>query len=237
MSASGSKKSKVSFSPVKVLAIETSTLTGSVALVSETQVISEVTLSVSVRHSERLLPAIDELLKNSGETLDNIDLFAVANGPGSFTGLRIGIATAQGLALPRKKPIVGVSTLEALALNGIFFSGLIVPTLNAYRGEVYSGIYRNRDGLLEPLSDDRPISPSALAKDLSKHNSPILLLGDGSELCREAVQNALGKDRVILAPIPLNYPRAANIASLALQKWKAGERQEMVLPRYLRVPG
>ncbi len=205
---------------MNILAIETSTLTGSVAITSETQVIGELTLSVSVRHSERLMPAIDRLFSDAGMKIADIDLFAVAKGPGSFTGLRIGMAAAQGLASAAKKPVIGISTLEGLAVNGLYFSGLIVPVLNAFRGEVYRGIFRSEGNTLIRLQEDAVMSMEALKKELESVEKPILLLGDGTE-----------------AAIPFKIPRASNLAFLALKKWDEKACEEPLLPVYLRQPG
>lgn len=220
---------------MNVLAIETSTLTGSVALLSEGKVRGEITLSVSVQHSERLMPTIERLLQ---DTDSPIDLFAVATGPGSFTGLRIGIAAALGLALAAGKPVVGISTLEGLAWNGIFFPGLIVPVLNAYRGEVYRGLYRRGAGWsLEAIEEDKAVSPTDLIRELKDHNARTLLLGNGVAICGEKVVEAVGDDRVRIAPAPFANPRASNIAFIAVEKFSAGLSSEPVLPRYLRKAG
>ncbi len=285
---------------MNILAIETSTLTGSVALCSVDQVIGELTLSVSVQHSERLMPAIDQLLfggryrsppeppicssgsqrslRSVGPNTDKssikttiatcsttsplgralsgcrlnrglvsksdptdthslVDLIAVAKGPGSFTGLRIGIAAAQGLAMAWNKPIVGVSTLESLALNGLYFSGIIVPVLNAYRGEIYRGLYRGDSESLERLSDDRVVGIPEFIEEIRGLDQSILLLGNGMEICGKQVREALGTERIQSPPPPLRNPRASNVALIASQKWKSGFFQEPVLPRYLRKPG
>lgn len=226
---------------MKILAIETSTMTGSVALIDGEEVRGEITLSVSVQHSERLMPAIGRLLEDAGMRIEEMDLFAVASGPGSFTGLRIGIAATQGLALASGKPAVGVSTLKALAMNGIFFPGLIVPVLNAYRGEIFRGIYRQNAGarfiapLPERLEDDGVTTASDLADELKKRSGPILLLGNGVELCRPVLEPSLG-NLLHVAP-PIFSPRASHVAFLASKKWKEGMTEEPILPQYLRRPG
>lgn len=220
---------------MNVLAIETSTLTGSVALFKNESVVGEITLSVSVQHSERLMPAIDQLLRDAGTNPAEIDLYAVATGPGSFTGLRIGIAAAQGLSLSHGKPMIGVSTLEALALNGIFFNGLIVPLLDAYRGEVYRGLYRGGSGLPALIDEDRVTGIQPLIEELQKQDSATLLLGNGAEIYGDQIQKALGKTTV--APGLLRNPRASNVAFLALQKSKETIPRGPLFPRYLRQPG
>ena len=216
---------------MKILALETSTLTGSVVLVDDSKVIAETTLSVSVQHSERLMPAIEELLKNSTTDISEIDLFAVSQGPGSFTGLRIGIAAAQGLALSQNKPIVGISTLEALAMNGFFFSGVIVPLLNAFRGDVYRGIYRMSSGLtneLVPLVEDQVVTSTRLAEELATYSEEKLLIG---------YEVPTLKNVTMQTPFFLNFPKASYVAALALNQWKKKPESHPIFPRYLREPG
>ncbi len=220
---------------MRVLALETSTLTGSVALLEEERLVGEVTLSISLQHSERLLPAIQRLLEDANvgagftrpgvltAPLQNIDLIAVAHGPGSFTGLRVGIATAQGLSLAWDKPVIGVSSLAALAMNGAHFAGLVVPVLDARRGEVYAAV----------RSEEHAVSPDGLAEILTNVTGPILLLGEGAERYREIFARRLG-DRAVFAPTPLNTPRAANVAIVALREFQKEKGSPLVLPRYLR---
>ena len=226
---------------MRILAIETSTLTGSVALLADDQICGEITLSVSVQHSERLMPAVDQLLRDCGMKSEEVDLYAVSQGPGSFTGLRIGIAAAQGFSLAHKKPIVGVSSLAALALNGIFFPGVVIPVFDAFRGEIYRGIYKSSVGanLDSPLPDlpDQLMSPSQLLEELSALKEIILILGNGKKVCAELIQKNLGPERVTLAPAILDTPRASQVAFLAARHTKGAGPTKEVLPIYLRAPG
>lgn len=198
---------------VKILAIETSTLTGSVALLENDSLIGEITLSVSAQHSESLLPAIDQLLSQARVKSAEIDLYAVAVGPGSFTGLRIGIAAAQGLSLAHQKPLVGVSTLRGLAMNAIFYSGIIVPVLNAFRGEVYFGLYRARDGIPFEIEADQVLPLEEFHRRMDSLKEDRLILDQG-----------LG-------------PRAAHIGFLAARDPTVSHGEALVFPRYLRRPG
>ncbi|HEX5037402.1 MAG TPA: tRNA (adenosine(37)-N6)-threonylcarbamoyltransferase complex dimerization subunit type 1 TsaB [bacterium] len=220
---------------MQVLAIETSTLTGSVALMSGDRLVGETTLSVSVRHSERLMPAVEQLLRDANTLPSQVDLFAVAEGPGSFTGLRIGIAAAQGLALAQGKPLVGVSTLQGLAMNAVFHPGLVVPVLNAFRGEVYFGIYRTASGRPIPVQEETVVSLDDFMALLDSQGESTLVLGDGVALCLPKMGSATS-DKITFDSGPLSTPRASNLAFLALSR-KAGERAGPVLPRYLRKPG
>lgn len=225
---------------MKVLAVETATLTGSVGLLSDDDgldVLGETTLSVSVQHSERLMPAIDQLLRDAGVASGEIDLYAVSAGPGSFTGLRIGLAAAQGLALAHGRPVVGVSTLEGLARNGFYFPGLVVPMLNAFRSEIYWGAYRANGTGFDCVGKDCVSSPDHLIDYLRERSEPILILGNGVEVCGVRIAQELGEECLRIAPKYLHPPRAVHVAFLAAQSFKDGLAEEPVLPRYLRKPG
>ena len=126
---------------MKLLAIEASTLVASVALATEDSIVAEFTVNNKKTHSQTLLPMIDVVVQNVGWKLDELDYIAVTNGPGSFTGLRIGAATAKGLAQALNKKVIAVSSLEALAMNGVNYSGVVVPIMDARRDNVFTGIY------------------------------------------------------------------------------------------------
>lgn len=204
---------------MKILALETSTLTGSIAFLEDEEIRAETILSVSVRHSERLMPAMNHLLESAGVSISEIDLYAVALGPGSFTGLRIGIATAQGLALAQDKPLIGISTLEALAMNGILFSGLVAPILDAFRGEVYWGLFKTQEKVLKRIEEDQISGLEDFRKRFQEMKEPVLILGN------------------LFGPPAFRYPRASNVGLLALYEWQKGVRENIVLPQYLRIPG
>jgi len=220
-----------------ILAIETATLTGSVALLSDEKVLGEITLSVSVQHSERLMPAIEQLLRDASIAPKDIDLYAVSAGPGSFTGLRIGLGVAQGLSLAHGKPLIGVSTLEGLAMNAAYFPGLVVPMLNAFRSEIYWGLYRTNGSGLTCVLEDCVSAPDELLDHLKNQSERILLVGNGIDICGSKIADGMGEGRVEIGPASLRYPRAVHIAALAAEKFKSGLSNEPVLPRYLRKPG
>jgi len=215
---------------LKVLAVETSTLTGSVALLEDRRLRGEVTLSVSVQHAERLLPAISRLLGDAGERLEEIGLFAVAVGPGSFTGLRVGVSAVQGLSLACGKPAVGVSSLQALALNGSYFSGTIIPLLDARRGEVYAGAYQWGVGLPKMILPDEAIAIDRLIAWTERLPPPHLFLGEGVETAREVLTGDRMENRILDSSL-LATSRAANVGFLALSEDAATLPP---LPRYCR---
>lgn len=219
---------------MKILAVETSTLTGGVALLEDDRLKGEVTLSVSVQHSERLMPAIDQLLKDAGETLQMIDLFAVSAGPGSFTGLRVGIAAVQGLSFATGKRVVPVSTLKALAINAVLFRGTVVPVLDARRGEFYAAAYRSGGvpgTLPEPLMDEQAVSLESLLDQVGKLPRPFLFLGEGALAVRETLAEWAGEGGIVAPPL-LSQPRAASVGFLA--SLEGNTAMSLPLPRYLR---
>ncbi len=215
-----------------VLGIETSTKQGGVALVGEAGLLSEYTLNVEVTHSERLLPAVDRVLQDAGLGLDAVGGIAVSAGPGSFTGLRIGLSTAKGLAYATGLPVVAVPTLEALAWTLPWVRWDVCPVLDARKQEVYAAIFRyEREGLVR-LMEDAALAPEALCRQIRKAT---LFLGDGLGPYADLFRSRLG-DKFLLPPQVNRGARPATVAELGRQRLLAGERvaPEGLLPRYLR---
>ncbi|HNU71732.1 MAG TPA: tRNA (adenosine(37)-N6)-threonylcarbamoyltransferase complex dimerization subunit type 1 TsaB [Thermodesulfobacteriota bacterium] len=219
---------------MNVLGIETATQTGGIAIANEKGLLSEYSLCVGATHSGRLLPALDYVLKNSGLSLHEIDVLAVSLGPGSFTGLRIGICTAKGLALAAGKPITGIYTLDALVDVYRGTDAIVCPMLDARKKEVYTAAYRtSRIGELQVLQPPRAVAPERFLKSL--HEDSVLFLGEGSVLYRALIEQALGS-RAVFAPAHLNQPRAAAIALLGLSQAKKGNflSASSLTPLYVR---
>ena len=218
---------------MKILSIETSTRVGSVAIMEDEHLIAEYILNVVSTHSERLLPSIDQILKDSQLTVRDIEGFAVSLGPGSFTGLRIGISTVKGLALAAEKGVVGVPTLDVLAHNLMFTRLLVCPLLDARKGEVYTALYQgDGSGKLEKLTPDLAIKPEEL---LTRIKEPVIFLGDGVEAYRDKLRS--GQDNCLFAPAYLNQPRASVLASLGLEKFRRGHifKEDEIQPLYCRL--
>jgi len=214
-----------------VLGIETATVRGGVALVSGSgDLVGEITLSNPESHSERILPALDWLLATLGLAPPAIVAVAVSSGPGSFTGLRAGIATAKGLAFSLRVPLYGVATLEALAANAPPGEGPVCAVLNARRGEVFRALFHQGPVGLERLGPDTLVPIAALADDLPPG---CLVIGEFPALGPEA-RAGLGALR--LAPPHLSHPRAAVIAGAGARALGEARASEMnaLLPRYLR---
>src|SRR5579884_905677 len=220
---------------MKILSIETATLAGGVALMDEAHLIAEYRLHVEVRHSERLLSTIDRLLSDSGISVATLDAIAVSIGPGSFTGLRVGLSTAKGLAMGAGKPVVTVPTLEAIAALFPYSHALIAPMLDARRQEVYWALFNTREGEPIPVHSEEATSPEAVLSSIERFDQPVLFVGEGAEKYRDILQEGR-PEKALFAPKRLQFPSAAAVAELGLAKLKRGEVHppEEVIPFYLR---
>ena len=213
------------------LAFESSAKAASVALCEDGRLISQVIQCSGLTHSRTLLPMAEDLLRNSETEMKQIDCFAVAQGPGSFTGIRIGIATVKGLAWAADKPCIGVSTLAAMAWNGVAAGGLICAVMDARRSEVYNALFRIEDGRPVRLCPDRAISLSALTEELRERGEAPFLVGDGTELASAFFREQHLDHRV--PPENLRWQNAWGVAMEAAGK-KLCTSQEL-LPVYLRL--
>ena len=213
------------------LAFESSAKAASVALCEDGRLISQVIQCSGLTHSRTLLPMAEDLLKNAETEMKQIDCFAVAQGPGSFTGIRIGIATVKGLAWAADKPCIGVSTLAAMAWNGVAAGGLICAVMDARRSEVYNALFRIEDGRPVRLCPDRAISLSALTEELRERGEAPFLVGDGTELASAFFREQHLEHRV--PPENLRWQNAWGVAMEAAGK-KLCTSQEL-LPVYLRL--
>lgn len=213
------------------LAFESSAKAASVALCEDGRLISQVIQCSGLTHSRTLLPMAEDLLKNAGTEMKQIDCFAVAQGPGSFTGIRIGIATVKGLAWAADKPCIGVSTLAAMAWNGVAAGGLICAVMDARRSEVYNALFRIEDGRPVRLCPDRAISLSALTEELREKGEAPFLVGDGTELA-----SAFFREQHLDHRVPPENVRWQNAWGVAMEA--AGKKlctSQELLPVYLRL--
>lgn len=216
---------------MKILGIDTSTPIGSVGLIEGDDFIAEHTLNITQAHSSRLMPAIDQVLKWGDLTVHDLDACAVGIGPGSFTGIRIGVGTAKSLCYAIKKPIIGVSTLEAIAYNLRYINGLICPVLDARRDEVYGAIFHG-GATLERRCEDLCVSMEELLK---RAEASTVFVGDGLGRYAEAVRERFGAD-VILADSTFNVPRGTNVARIGREHLLRGESDDCfgLTPNYIR---
>ena len=213
------------------LAFESSAKAASVALLRDGSLISQYSQCSGLTHSRTLLPMAEDLLKNAELKLADVDLFAVAHGPGSFTGIRIGVSTVKGLAWACDKPCVGVSTLESMAWHGLSAGGLVCPVMDARRSQVYTALFEIRDGQPQRLTEDKPISLEELAAQLRQQDQVPFLVGDGAVLTARYLEGQGLPYR--LAPENLLYQSAWGVGMAARDK-TPGDSQSL-LPVYLRL--
>jgi tRNA threonylcarbamoyladenosine biosynthesis protein TsaB len=200
---------------MKVLSVETSTMLGGAAIVDETSgLVAEIKLNVKTTHSERLMSAIDTVLRQSDLSLDGIDAFAVAIGPGSFTGLRIGLSTVKGLSYATGKPIATVPTLDAFALNFAYSAHPVCLMLDARKSEVYGAVFTWREEGFEKTFEERSMPPGDLLKELQ---GTVLFAGEGVNIYRHLIREAMG-DRAIMASADKMVPSPTNVAVIGLAK-------------------
>jgi len=219
---------------VKVLAVDTSSVVATCAVVDEEKVLGEFTLNQDMTHSEKLIPMIKVVMDSLGLRPEDIDLFAAAVGPGSFTGLRIGLATIKGLAHVVDKPVLGISTLEALAFN-ISWGETVIPIMDARRDRVFTGIYSCENGILLNRLEPTIFEVDKLLDFVDDNYERVMFNGDGTNVFKERIIDRL-KDKALFAPVSLNMARASSVGELALNKWNAGERESyfQLVPDYLR---
>lgn len=233
---------------MKILAIDSSGMPASAAIVEDDLLVAEYTVNYKKTHSQTLLPMIDEICRMTGLDKSTLDAVAVAGGPGSFTGLRIGSATAKGIGLALDLPLVNVPTLEGLASNFHGSDALICPMLDARRSEVFAGIYtyekteKEQGGkpVLRVLMDQAPVAADRLSWKLNEladqTGKMVVLLGDGASVCRPVLEDNLKADH-IYAPASLNGQRASSVAVRAEEMIAEGrvETAASHRPIYLRV--
>lgn len=220
---------------MKILAIETSTMMGSVALTDGCELLAEYQMGIKATYSDALLPVIDHLFNHTRVSIRDIDALAFAQGPGSFTALRIGISVIKGLALATGKPVVAIPSLDGMAHHICFSSLLICPLIDARRDEVYTAFYKRDDGhALKKLTPDRAIVPDSLLDEIRED---VVFLGDGAERYKGLIIRKLNK-HALFSPLHLTYPRASAIAQLALKKLTLHEVSdiEVMTPLYVRPP-
>ena len=203
-----------------ILGIESAAKVAGAALYENGRIIAEQMVNGALTHSETLMPMIEAVFKAAGRKPEDLDYIALTSGPGSFTGLRIGAATAKGMALGLRIPLIPVNTLESMAFAAGFHNMLCVPIMDARRGQVYGGVYENGQIVLEPQA----ISPADLAAELVKLDRPCLFMGDAADLYREQFAAAL-QENYHLAPAHLKDLRAASVAALAAEMLANGQTQ------------
>lgn len=220
---------------MRILGIESSAITASVAVVTDDQMTAEYTMTHKKTHSQTLLPMIQEIVNMAEIDLKSIDAIAVSAGPGSFTGLRIGSATAKGLAMALNLPIISVPTVDAMAYQCWRADCLICPIMDARRGQVYTGIYEFNDGVFQTCLEQTAMELERLLEQLNQMNRAVLFLGDGVPAYKEQIKQ-LAKINVEFAPAFMGRQRAGSVATLGMEYFKKGiyEDASTHTPIYLR---
>ena len=220
---------------MKILAFETSAKAGSVALLEDGKLLGESYQNTGLTHSQTLMTMAEDLLKAAGLTAKEVEAVAVAAGPGSFTGVRIGVAAAKGFAWGGELPCYGVSTLEAMAKNLGVWEGLVVCVMDARRSQVYNAVFEAREGALTRLCEDRAIALEDLEKELKNAEKTIFLVGDGSVLCYNTLKDSVAG--LVLPPEHRIHQRAAGVGLAAwdmIQRGEPGDGKSLE-PNYLRL--
>ncbi len=217
---------------MNILAIDSSNLVMGVAVMTDGRLLAELTTNNKKNHSERLMPAIRQVLASAGLKPGDIDRFAVARGPGSYTGLRIGVTVAKMMAWSLQKELVGVSSLEIVAQNARYFDGLIAPFFDARRGRVFAGVYANRGSDIQQIAPDRIIPVEDWLSELAEVHRPVLFLSNDLTQWAQRLKSSL--DGAIIGCGAQNIPRAAELAALAARR-KPETDIHHFLPTYLRL--
>ena len=220
---------------MRILAFETSAKAASTALLEDGRLLGEIYQNTGLTHSQTLMVMAQDLLKQCGKTVEDISAVAVAEGPGSFTGVRIGVAAAKGFAWGGEIPCCGVSTLEAMAEMAGVFQGYLCPCMDARRSQVYNALFYVNRGEIQRLTPDRAIALCDLEKELKNLQEAIFLVGDGSNLCYNTLLESV--PGLVLPPEHRMHQRATGVALAAAKKLAAGVECSgaALVPNYLRL--
>ena len=218
-----------------ILAFETSAKAASVALMDENKLLGEGYQNTGLTHSQTLMVMAEDVLKQCGKTAKDVTAVAVAEGPGSFTGVRIGVAAAKGFAWGREIPCFGISTLEAMAESLGVYQGYVCACMDARRSQVYNALFYVDNGNVERRSEDRAISLAELGAELEHLDGPIFLVGDGADLTHKTLSGSI--EELILPPEHRKHQRAVGVAILAARQALAGAAPSggALTPNYLRL--
>ena len=216
-----------------ILSVDSSAAPASVCLYQDGKILADFYLNSGFTHSQTLMAMVESALKISCRTVADIDAFAVNNGPGSFTGVRIGVSAIKGMAYAADKPCIAVSTLLSMAYNCLASDGIICACMDARRNQVYNALFRVSSGTVTRLCEDRAISVADLLEELGSYDERIMLAGDGAQLVFDSSDN----DNISLLPENIRYQRASSTAIAAFDKYNRGEALSpaALMPSYLRL--
>lgn len=222
---------------MKLLSVDCSAKSASCAITEDEKIIASSFVNVNLTHSQTLMPMISDLLSNSKTAIDEIDAFAISAGPGSFTGVRIGISAIKGMALAKNTPCIAVSTLYAIAQNFKDRDALVCAVMDARCKQVYGALFRIKNGKIKRLCEDKAVKIEDFAKEIMKSRvtCPIIIAGDGAKLFYSAVES---KKNTVLADEALRYQNGIGVAIAGTESFIKGEfvTPEKLLPIYLRLP-
>lgn len=221
---------------MKILGLDSSGLVASVAIAEDDNLLGEYTVNYKKTHSQTLLPMLDEVARMIELDLSSIDAIAVAGGPGSFTGLRIGSATAKGLGLALEKPILNVPTVDALAYNLVGHRDMVCPLMDARRNQTYTGLYQFDGNQMQVIKEQCAVEIAAIVAEINNIGKPVVFLGDGVAVFRDYIAEHC-KTGYTFAPAHLNKQRAGTVAALAEEYYKQGKIMDAAehKPEYLRL--
>lgn len=216
-----------------ILSVDSSSTPASVCLY-DNKMLAEYFINTKLTHSQTLAAMIESILKITGTNAEDVGLYAVNSGPGSFTGVRIGVSAVKGMAYAQDKPCIAVSTLHSMAYNFLTENAVICACMDARRDQVYNALYQVKEGRVEQLCDDRAISIESLVEELKSVDSKVILVGDGAKL---VYNTCLELNNVQLAPANQRYQRASSVAMIAAEKADMGETisAAALMPSYLRL--
>lgn len=217
-----------------ILALDSSAAPASTALLEDGKILSEFYINTKQTHSQTLMPMVESVLKLTNKTLDDVTCMAVSAGPGSFTGVRIGVSCVKGLSMTRNIPCAGVSTLRAMAENARQLTGIVCAVMDARCGQVYNALFRAESGKLTRLCDDRALPIAELLEECKTFTEKIYLVGDGAELCYKT----FAAIRAELLQPQLRFQRASGVAMAAQEMIENGQTitPDALMPIYLRLP-
>ena len=221
---------------MRILAIDTTAAPVSVALMSDGRLLGELYLNIKTTHSQTLMPLVSQLLRSTETDISEIDVFAVNAGPGSFTGVRIGVSSIKGMTMTLDKPCAAVSTLESMAHCMPYPSGIVCAVMDARCNQVYNALFRLDKGSVKRLVPDRALLIDELYTELLQYDEPVYLVGDGAELCYKAFSE---KNRnIVLAPQNIRFQHAYGTAVAAMEMVSKNEliSSKELMPFYLRLP-
>lgn len=227
-------KNRVKATNMLILALDSSAAPASVALLEDGKILSEFYINTKQTHSQTLMPMVESVLKLTNKTLDDVTCMAVSAGPGSFTGVRIGVSCVKGLSMARNIPCAGVSTLRAMAENARQLTGIVCAVMDARCGQVYNALFRAESGKLTRLCDDRALPIAELLEECKTFAEKVYLVGDGAELCYKT----FAAIRAELLQPQLRFQRASGVAMAAQEMIENGQTvtPDALMPIYLRLP-